>query len=369
MTTRKLNAENERIKYRYLRYLRQATGKSEATVDAAAEALDRFQEYTGYKSFKSFRSEQAVAFKEKLASQHGERSGKPLSIATQHSVLAQLRRFFRWLSEQAGYRSKVKYSDAACFRLPDTDVRIATARREQEAPTVEQVLHVISCMPSGDEIEQRDRALVAFILLTGARVTAAASVRLKHIDLDRGCVYFDAREVKTKNSKTFTTYFCPVGDEPRRIFEEWVRYLRTKPDWTGDSPVFPATAVRQNGSNQFEVAGLQTEHWRNANPIREIFKHAFERAGLPYAHPHLIRSTLGLFGERLCHSVEEFKSWSQNLGHDKVLTTFESYGKVPLCRQGELIRSLGRPRDALSPEQRALAREIAALLDRPKKSE
>ena len=28
-----------------------------------------------------------------------------------------------------------------------------------------------------------------------------------------------------------------------------------------------------------------------------------------------------MMGETLCHSVEEFKAWSQNLGHDGVLTT------------------------------------------------
>ena len=363
MTHRKLNPENERIKYRYLRHLRQATGKSEATVDAAAEALDRFQDYTGFRPFKSFHFEQAIGFKAKLATQLGK-SGKPLSVATQHSTLAQLRRFFRWLCEQPGFRSRMKHSDAAYFHLPDTDVRIATARREREAPTVEQMLHVISCMPSGDEIEQRNRALVAFILLTGARVTAAASLRLKHIDLDRGCVHFDAREVKTKNSKTFTTYFCPVGDEPRRILEDWVRYLRTKPGWTGDAPVFPATAIRQNGANQFEVAGLRPEHWANANPIREIFKRAFERAGLPYAHPHLIRLTLGRLGERLCRTAEEFKAWSQNLSHDKVLTTFLSYGEVPLARQGEILRRFASPETAEPRETEAILEDLLRRIRR-----
>ena len=36
---------------------------------------------------------------------------------------------------------------------------------------------------------------------------------------------------------------------------------------------------------------------------------------------------------------EEMKAWSQNLGHADVLTTFTSYGTVPLQRQGELIRA------------------------------
>jgi integrase/recombinase XerD len=59
--------------------------------------------------------------------------------------------------------------------------------------------------------ERRNRALVAFTLLTGARDSAIASMKLKHVDLKEGCVQQDAREVKTKFSKTFTTYFFPVG--------------------------------------------------------------------------------------------------------------------------------------------------------------
>ncbi len=38
------------------------------------------------------------------------------------------------------------------------------------------------------------------------------------------------------------------------------------------------------------------------------------------------------------YSYRFFKAWSQNLGHDGVLTTFSSYGEVPLFCQAELIR-------------------------------
>ncbi len=40
-------------------------------------------------------------------------------------------------------------------------------------------------------------------------------MKLKHVDLAGGSVYQDAREVKTKFSKTFTTYFFPVGEDVR----------------------------------------------------------------------------------------------------------------------------------------------------------
>jgi len=38
---------------------------------------------------------------------------------------------------------------------------------------------------------------------------------------------------------------------------------------------------------------------------------------------------------------EQFKAWSQNLGHSGVLTTFTSYGTVPDTRQADIIRALG----------------------------
>jgi hypothetical protein len=42
---------------------------------------------------------------------------------------------------------------------------------------------------------------------------------------------------------------------------------------------------------------------------------------------------LSQLGERLCRTPEEFKAWSQNLGHEQVLTTFSSYGQVAAERQ------------------------------------
>jgi integrase len=62
-------------------------------------------------------------------------------------------------------------------------------------------------MPVETDVERRNRALVAFTILTGARDGAIASMKLKHIDLITGKVSQDAREVKTKFGKTFDTFF------------------------------------------------------------------------------------------------------------------------------------------------------------------
>jgi integrase len=229
-------------------------------VDAAAKALSRFEEYTQHRGFKTFHFNQAIAFKRHLAEQTGKRSGEKLSKATLHATLKQLRAFFFWLAGQPGYKTRFQYTDADYFNLSDKDTRIATAQRERKAPTLEQVRHVIETMPSGSEIERRNRALVAFTILTGVRDAAIASMKLKHVDLEEGCVHHDAREVKTKFSKTFTTYFLPVGDGIREIVADWVRFLREEKLWGNDDPLFPATRIVVGQTHQFETAGLERAH-------------------------------------------------------------------------------------------------------------
>lgn len=355
---KKHNPENERIKRNYFAFLKEAKRHSEQTIDAAAKALNRFEAYTQYRDFKAFHIKQAIAFKNHLAGQRGEQSGERLSKATLHATLTQLKRFFQWLAMQPGYKSRVQYADAEYFNLSDKDARIATAKRQQGFPTVEQIKHVISKMPVTTEIERRNRALIAFTLLTGARDSAIASLKLKHVDLIAGYVNQDAREVKTKFSKTFNTYFFPVGEEINAIVSDWVSYLRNEKLWGNDDPLFPATLVVPGPNRQFAVAGMARAHWSNASPIRSIFREAFIGAGRPYFNPHSFRNTLARLGEEVCKTPEDFKAWSQNLGHEKVLTTFLSYGEVACQRQGQIIRNLATPQRSTSPD----ADEIADAL-------
>jgi integrase len=184
---------------------------------------------------------------------------------------------------------------------------------------------------------------------------------LKHIDLAGKSVFQDAREVKTKFSKTFTTFFFPVGTEAVETVEAWVCFLREEKLWGNDDPLFPATRIALGKTRQFEHCGLERRHWKTTSPIRTIFREAFEGTDLPYFHPHSLRHTLARLGETLCRTPEEFKAWSQNLGHDKVRTTFDSYGSVTGDRQGEIIRALATPQASPPSETEAVLR---ALLER-----
>lgn len=355
----KHNANNERIKRQYFIFLKEAKRQNEASVDAAAKSISRFESYTKFKDFKAFHFEQAVGFKKHLAKQENQQTGNKLSKATLNSTLKQLKTFFEWLAMQSGYKSRLNYTDMEYFNLSAKDARIATAKRQKPVPTIEQIRHVIGTMPCSTVIEQRDRALIAFTLLTGARDAAIASMKIKHIDVLAKRVLQDARDVNTKFSKTFTTYFFPVGDDIEKIVIDWITYLKVELLYGNADPLFPQTKVTPGKNRIFEASGLKRVHWSTASPIRTIFRKAFEAAGLPYFNPHSFRNTLVIFSQTICQSPEEVKAWSQNLGHEGVMTTFYSYGEVQESRQGEIILQLNQPRPTVSQDVSELAKALA----------
>jgi hypothetical protein len=153
-----------------------------------------------------------------------------------------------------------------------------------------------------------------------------------------------------------------VGEEVREIVSSWVSYLRDEKLWGNDDPLFPATRIVLGASRQFEVAGLSREHWSNASPIRTIFREAFVSAGLTYFNPHSFRNTLVQLGQGICKTPEQFKAWSQNLGHEKVLTTFLRNGGVGCQRQGEIIRGLAAPQQAMQTDANEIADAVIRKL-------
>ena len=92
------------------------------------------------------------------------------------------------LAGQPGYKSKIAYADADYYNLSEKDVRIAKATRVKPFPSLGQVHHVLATMAASTDIERRNRAVVAFAILTGARDGALASFKLKHLDLAEGMV-------------------------------------------------------------------------------------------------------------------------------------------------------------------------------------
>lgn len=362
---RKCNADNERTKRRYLGFLAEAKQLAPDTVDQVAAALADFEAVTGFKDFRLFRTEWAESYKRRLTAETSSSTGRPLSKSTVSARLAALKAFFQWLSQESGFRSRIKYTDAEYFNPSGNDARIAKGHREKPVPSIEQIRHAVAAMPAGSDINLRDRALIAFALVSGARDDAIASMRLRHVDLGKRRVWQDPRDgVRTKAAKTITSTFFPVGDDFESIVSEWIAHLGQRLLFGPDDPLFPSTKVDVGSSGHFEPVGLTRDHWKDAAAIRRIFKDAFTAADLPYFNPHSFRATLALLAGQRCRTPEEYKAWSQNLGHANPLTTFTSYGNVAQHRQDEILTSMARQPDGGADSAGRMAVIDPARLDR-----
>lgn len=337
-----LNAANERLKHRYVAYLRGARQLGEHSIDQALAALNRFEDYTRRKGFKDFRIEQAIGFKKHLATLDTKAGGRRLSKATIASTLYAIRDFAAWLAEQKGFRNRLLRTDADYFKPSRRDEAIARRARPMLVPTIDQIRSMLSAMPTASAIDRRNRTLVAITIVTGARDNATASLRLKHLDLADRQLYQDAREVRTKFGKSFPTWFFPVGDDFGAILADWKRELVEAHGYGPDDPLFPQTEVAFGDNGDILPARLKRECWANADPIRKVFKQACGAAGLPDFKPHSFRHTLVQLADDFCSTPGEFKAWSQNLGHQEVLVTLTSYGTVPGHKQRDMILKMAK---------------------------
>lgn len=341
---KRLHPENERLKLAYQDCLRHREGLDHKTIDKAMTALRQFEESTGCQPFRRFNKDQAIAFKDWLDLARNTRTGKPLSKATIATTLRAVREFFRWLAGQHGYKRAIGGEDWKYFRPARKDARAAQASTPRQVPSAEQVRRAFDAMPDRTSHEKRDKALIAFLILTGARIGAVASLRLKHIDLDRRHVFQDAREVNTKNAKTMNTTFFPMGEDYVAALGGYLAHLKDDLFFGPEDAVFPKTEIVR-GINGFEARGLSRLPFASTAPLNEIVKEAFATVQLPRYTPHSFRHMLALHGDKICPSRETFKAWSQNMGHTSVLTTVSSYMPVSADAQRDIILKLGHAAD------------------------
>lgn len=335
MTTRP-NEKNERLKRRFLEYRKYARQLSDKTLDKEIAALERFDVWNGRKDFARFHIEWAMGFRTHLEQAKGA-SGKLLGKSTTRAILAVLREFVLWLSQQDGFRSRIRASDADYFNLSRRDEAEARAAPSRPAPSTKQAKRALAMMPNDTPRQMRDKAIFALLCLTGIRVGALISLRIKHVDLDEKSVTQNPREVATKFAKRIDTFFAKGFDEAEAALAMWITYLDDVAFYGPDDPLFPSTAIVPKSNTGFAAEGFDRRAWKSTEPVRKIVNSAFAAANLQAFGPHAFRHMLARHAAKNCTSVAELVATSQNLGHTDVLTTLRSYGQISRERQRALI--------------------------------
>ena len=85
--------------------------------------------------------------------------------------------------------------------------------------------------------------------------------------------------------------------------------------------------------------------WRTAGPVRRIPKEACQRAAVRYFVPHAIRNVLARLAVQRCHTIKDLLAWSQNLGHNSMMTTLIVYAELDPDQVADILERMGEPID------------------------
>ena len=300
--TKRPNEKNERLKRRFMEYRKHARQLSEKTLDKEIAALERFDLWNGRKDFARFHIDWAIGFRAHL---EGTRTsaGKPLGKSTMRSILATLREFVLWLSQQDGFRRRIRAADADYFNLSRRDEAEARAAPPRPAPSRNQAKRALALMPGTTPCEKRNKAVFALLCLTGARVAALASLRLKHVVLDGKSIRQDPREVATKFGSSIDTFFTKGFEEAEAALAAWIAHLDDVELFGPDDPLFPATDIAATSRSGFAADGFKRSPWKSTEPIRNIVNDAFAAADLPAFGRLALRHMHARHAAKTCTSV------------------------------------------------------------------
>lgn len=320
--------QNEQSKREFLEYLKGAEGFAESSMNAFAEAIDQWQLFTENDDFVNFNKSKTLAFRDWLKSREAKTEIGTISISTQYSYLRRIKKFFKWLSSQPIYKNKILKNDVEFLRLSKGDARIAQQGTTKQMPTFEEVKAIIKSIEAKNEIDMRDRAVICFAFITGMRISAITTLRMKNFNMENKQIDQNPADgVKTKNSKRILTTFFPISwDEPEKYFIGWYKHLKSK-GFQPNDPIFPATMNSfTSEKSEYSKEFVGKDFWSGSSGARKIFEKRCKNAGLPYFHPHSFRHLIVDILSEAPRTEKEKKAISLNLGHANIGTTFGSYG-------------------------------------------
>lgn len=356
---------NEQAKRRFFEHLKGGEGFAGDSVSTFAEAVGQWQQFSKNDDFINFDKSKAMEFREWIHTRPSKTKSGTVSLATQYNYLRRIKKFFTWLAEQRDYR-KIRKTDVDFLRLSKKDARIATSATTKPMPTFEEVQKIIKSIHPTNEIDMRDRAILSLALITGMRISAISTLKMKNFNrVDKLIDQNPGDGVLTKNSKKILTTFFPIGwSGPEEYFLEWYDHL-TKKGVSPDSPIFPSTLKGFSGEYNSTKTLVSDDGWSSSSGARKIFERRCKAAGVQYFNPHSFRHLIVNYMSKARLTEEEKKAISMNLGHENVGTTFGSYGygnmtpidAVKIVQKLKMAEPDGET-DVLTPEEKAIIEKL-----------
>jgi len=332
-------ALNAKYQYLYIRYLREAKGRKEGTIRKAEDAIRRWFAYTKNKTIKVKLSDaKIVDFKQDL--RKIKPNGRKLSPGTVFDILLQTKSFFEWLAQQQGFKSLISPAVLAYFTPNREEAAYRKCRPPKRYPTLPQVKLLVNSINPDTIIRRRDRAIIAFLLLSGGRIDAVVSLTLGNFDCEKMSVDQDPFSgVRTKFSKRIITVLFIFDDELYCLVREWYDELISL-GFGYDDPLFPKAKAEVDGI-AFVPSGELSRGFVSASQIRKLIAIHCKAASLPVFNPHSFRHACAKLAMDLARDGREIKAISNNLGHNTAVHIIDTYGQICEMELTQIIQSLG----------------------------
>lgn len=254
------------------------------------------------------------------------------SIAYTNKSLAIARQFFHWALEHVSYYRKLNSDWINSLCLNKTEDRV----KEREIFTLEDVLALVNVTPM-TLAEERDRAAVAFLFLSGMRGGAFTTMPVEAVHIDQQPIVVNqwpALGMHTKNGKSANTFLLPHPD--LKLLEEivisWHKQLTVA---LGPKGLW--YAIVDGDRNCF--AAQQVPGTNRGSNLGKRIKALCERAGVHPMSPHKLRHGHAVWALQHCETIEDLKAVSQNLMHSSLVTTDSIYG---ILRDQDVARRIAQ---------------------------
>lgn len=338
---RSIKLKNAKIRIRYLAYLKGPKRMVVSTIRIKERYIAEFERLISGRDFATFNINIAERYKKYLNDYQW--NGKHLHKKTAAEKLSTIRAFFTWLSDQAGYKSKINKTDADYLQLDNASMSaIRTSVNVQDIPGIDDVKKLVHSIELNTELDLRDKALISFILLSGLRASSITTIKLKDFNTKKLTITLNVLEgAKTKYSKSNTVRLLVFDDSFLDPIIKWYNFLIIDKKFTDEMPLFPMTDMKNApGTYKLEAFEVKPESWSSAGAINKIIKDRSINAGLHYYHPHLFRGLHTSIALSYARGGREMLAISRNLGHENIKTTIAYYGFLDVRTQVDTLSKI-----------------------------
>lgn len=329
-----INRENWLDVKEYLDYLDNVRQADPKTVSRVRTLLRYLLEWAGDKPFPRA-AENRQVFPAYLTKTRNDGAAGVLAPATMKKTCEYTRNFFDYI-RRAHLRRYRSISPTWIDTIrPPRSMSMQSKLRTHEYYTLDEMVRIAEA-PVESLREERDRAAMVFLYLSGMRVGAFVSLPINCVDVHKGKVWQEPeRGVRTKNKKAAVTAMLSIG-ELNPVVMAWDKKVRES---LPNDAIWYSTI--DQGSDHLVYQNRSAEGRRLL--LSDGMKSLCGSAGVEYKSPHKLRHGHVVYALKLVKDMAGLKAVSQNVMHSSVAITDGIYGALLEDDVHDLIHSLGNP--------------------------